>query len=185
MSQTLFLGPMYSGKSTLLLQQCERLTRGNKKCIVINFVGDNRYSTDNVIMTHSRRSWPAIKVSRLSDISDRTLENIDYIFIDEGQFFMDIETFCKKWLNNQKHITIAALDFTSEMEPFQNVLNLIAFSKKVKKLTAVCHKCESNHAETTSYIGHTSKTEKNKIGGEESYQPLCVLCRFDTSDDSN
>ena len=40
----IILGPMYSGKSTMLLSRYRRYKLGNKKCILIKYANDNRYS---------------------------------------------------------------------------------------------------------------------------------------------
>ena len=39
----LFIGPMFSGKTTTLLSRLERYKIGGKKCIVIKYDQDDRY----------------------------------------------------------------------------------------------------------------------------------------------
>lgn len=43
---------MFSGKTSELMRLVKRYKISKKKCLVINYNEDNRYSTDNVITTH-------------------------------------------------------------------------------------------------------------------------------------
>lgn len=47
------LGPMFSGKTTELLRRIRRFTIANKKCVVIKYNKDNRYSQD-CMSTHDK-----------------------------------------------------------------------------------------------------------------------------------
>jgi thymidine kinase len=50
----IIFGPMFSGKSTELLRKVKRYTIAQKKCLVISYAKDNRYSNDPVVSTHDR-----------------------------------------------------------------------------------------------------------------------------------
>ena len=47
-------GPMFSGKSSELLRKVRRYQHARKKCLVINYQHDNRYSAEDVMATHDR-----------------------------------------------------------------------------------------------------------------------------------
>lgn len=47
-------GPMFSGKSSELLRRVRRFEHANKKCIVVNYDKDKRYSEDSCIATHDK-----------------------------------------------------------------------------------------------------------------------------------
>lgn len=47
-------GPMFSGKSSELLRKVRRYQHAKKKCLVVNYVHDNRYTTEDVMSTHDR-----------------------------------------------------------------------------------------------------------------------------------
>lgn len=47
-------GPMFSGKSTELLRKVKRYTVAQKKCLVIGYSKDNRYSDESVVSTHDK-----------------------------------------------------------------------------------------------------------------------------------
>jgi thymidine kinase len=50
----LIIGPMFSGKSSELQRMVRRYKLANKQCIVINYVGDNRYSDKEFASTHDK-----------------------------------------------------------------------------------------------------------------------------------
>lgn len=47
-------GPMFSGKSTELLRNVRRFGHAKKKCLVVNYAHDLRYSDQDVMSTHDQ-----------------------------------------------------------------------------------------------------------------------------------
>jgi thymidine kinase len=50
----LIYGPMFSGKSSEMMRRVRRLQYAKKKCLIINYHADNRYSTEEVASTHDK-----------------------------------------------------------------------------------------------------------------------------------
>lgn len=48
----LIIGPMFSGKSTELINTVKRYKYKNKKTILVKFDQDNRYSSEDKVVTH-------------------------------------------------------------------------------------------------------------------------------------
>jgi thymidine kinase len=48
----LIIGPMFSGKSTELIHTVKRYKYKNKKTILVKFDMDNRYSSEDKVVTH-------------------------------------------------------------------------------------------------------------------------------------
>ena len=65
----LILGPMFSGKSTTLLNRYIRYKIAGKKCLLVKYSKDNRYS-DKQIVTHDNLRYDAISCNELKDIKD-------------------------------------------------------------------------------------------------------------------
>lgn len=82
----LVIGPMFSGKTTELIRRVRRNVAASKKCLLVKYKGDNRYTDDPVLSTHDHNYMEAKAVSTLSEISN-TIWHYDIIAIDEGQFF--------------------------------------------------------------------------------------------------
>lgn len=68
---------------------------------------------------------------------------------------------------------ISALDGTFLRTGFENILQLIPKAEKVKKLQAICKKCNQNAS--FSYR-MSDNNELQQIGGEDLYKPLCREC---------
>lgn len=67
----LFLGPMFSGKTSRLIDIYKREEFCSQNPIVINFSGDNRYSDYETHMSsHDSIKIPCIRTKKLSDIFD-------------------------------------------------------------------------------------------------------------------
>ena len=82
----LIIGPMFSGKSTLLLTRYRRYKIAGKNCLLIKYAKDDRYeSTESMIVTHDKLSYRAVACIRLADL-DQYINNFDVICIDEIQF---------------------------------------------------------------------------------------------------
>lgn len=80
----LIFGPMFSGKSTELLRRIKRYTIANRKCLVVKYRADTRYSVDNM-STHDKQMWSAKPAEKLEEVAEAAL-TADVIGIDEGQF---------------------------------------------------------------------------------------------------
>ena len=76
------LGPMFAGKSTELLRKIKRHQIAGKKCLVIKYAADIRYS-EKCVSTHDQVMCPAISCSMLKEVSSHAME-AEVIGIDEG-----------------------------------------------------------------------------------------------------
>lgn len=172
-------GPMFSGKSSELLRKVRRYQHAKKKSLVINYMHDNRYSSEDVMATHDRyfffyfrQTAKALKTASLNDVKEKAMD-YDVVAVDEGQFYPDIVEFCEELADLGIIVLVAALDSTFQRKPFGNIINLLPVAEKVTKLTAVCVYC-GNEASFTQRVVESSEVEL--IGGEESYKPVCRKC---------
>lgn len=171
-------GPMFSGKTSELMRKIRRHQLAQKKCLVINYFADNRYSDSSAVVSHDNMSIPAIKVRSLKEISAEHIEDVQVIAIDEGQFFPDLLEKAEAWANTGKVVIVAALDCTFQKKPFNGVTDLLAISEKVTKLSAVCMDCGQD-ASFTKRISSEGMVEL--IGGLDKYKPVCRRCFHDDS----
>lgn len=74
MSLTLIVGCMFSGKTTELIRRVERYKIAGKRCLIIRFAKDERYSKTHLV-DHNK------KLSILADISITDLNEIENICI--------------------------------------------------------------------------------------------------------
>ena len=168
----LIIGPMFSGKSTRLIESIRKYTYKAKKTIMIKFHADKRYSNKSEIVTHDLIKYDSIECQNLSDYFEQ-LKNYDVIGIDEGQFFNDLVEICEKLALLKKIVIVAALNADFRMEPFPVIAKLISKADKVKLMKAYCFNCH-NDAKFSLRIVESNETVL--IGAGEAYKPACRDC---------
>ena len=170
----LILGPMFSGKSTRLVETVRKYTYKNKKTVLVNFIDDKRYSENSQIVTHDLNKYDSLSCQMLGEIYD-VIKNYDVIGIDEGQFYSDVVNISEKLAYNGKIVIIAALSGNFKMEPFETVSKLISKADKIKLMKAYCFYCQK----TAGFSLRTVCSDQEiLIGAGEAYRPVCKKCYY-------
>jgi thymidine kinase len=187
----IILGPMFSGKTSRLVEIYKQCEFCNISVAVINHCVDNRYD-DELLSTHDKIKIPCIKTDKLFDIWIDPVnmeENVvliprikekfkvatsNVILINEGQFFPDLEEFVKCLLSHNKQVYICGLDGDFERKKFGQILDLIPLCDKVHKLTSLCSLCK-NGTKGIFSMRLTSEKEQTVVGSD-NYIPVCRTC---------
>lgn len=170
----LILGPMYSGKTSRLIQLYNQYKFCNVSTLVINHSLDTRYD-ELLLSSHDKIKIECVQTDKLMDHIDAAKE-VSVILINEGQFFDDLYEFVTTLLNNKEHpvkIHIASLDGDFERKKMGGILDLIPYADKVQKLSALCSICRNSKAIFSKRI--TSETTQVVVGSE-NYLPTCRKC---------
>jgi len=182
------IGPMYSGKTSYLVEQYKKYKYIGKKVICLNYDEDMRYSSEE-LSTHDLIKIPCIFVNRLSDIwldpkhpNYADIRNCDIILINEGQFFTDLKSVvldmiepCKESPSNpEKSVYISGLDGDYCRGTFGQILDLIPFCDQVTKKTALCAFCRDGTP--APFTHRIVKSTEQKLIGTDMYMPLCRKC---------
>ena len=168
----LILGPMFSGKSTRLIEIIRKYVYKAKKTIMIKFYADKRYSEKSEVVTHDLIKYDSIDSKNLRDCFD-IIKYYDVIGIDEGQFFPDLVEVCEELALLNKTIIIAALNGDFRMEPFPVISRIISKADKIKLLKAYCFSC---HKDAKFSLRIVQSNETVLIGAGEAYKPACREC---------
>lgn len=187
----IILGPMYSGKTSRLVEIYKQCEFCNISVSVINHSIDNRYD-DELLSTHDKIKIPCIKTERLfnvwtdyvnmednTDIISRNKDKLkvatsEVILINEGQFFPDLEEFVKYVLKKGKQVYVCGLDGDFERKKFGQILDLIPICDKVHKLTSLCSLCKNG---TKGIFSMRLTNEKEQtVVGSDNYIPVCRAC---------
>ena len=171
---TLILGPMFSGKTTQLLAYERRFMIAKKTFVIVKFRGDTRYS-ETKVMNHDGKyniSCDVLQATRLDEIDEKVFEPYECILIDEGQFFIDLAWFCKKYTKT-KNIVISGLSGDYQRKPFQPISEAMSLADKIEHFHSICNKCGKDAAFTARI---SDEHEQTVIGGSEKYQPRCGEC---------
>jgi thymidine kinase len=187
----LILGPMFSGKTSRLVEIYKQCKFCNISVTVVNHTIDNRYD-DELLSTHDKVKIPCIKTERLLDlwcesidleedieiiprINDKVkIATSEVILINEGQFFPDLEEFVRLLLKHDKKIYICGLDGDFERKKFGTILDLIPLCDKVTKLTSLCSLCKNGTPGIFS-MRLTNETDQTVVGSD-NYIPVCRKC---------
>lgn len=184
----LFIGPMFSGKTSKLLEIYKQYTFCNSEIIVINHSSDDRYS-DTMLSTHDKIMIPCVNTIRLMDlykyssILDVNMEKHNIVLINEGQFFQDLYEFVIQCLRENKKLYICGLDGDFRRKKFGQMLDLIPLCDKVTKLTSLCGICKNGTLGIFS-LRLTSDREQTLIGSS-NYIPVCRSCYSENDVEEN
>ena len=168
----LILGPMFSGKTTRLIETIRKYIYKAKKTIMIKYYADKRYSEKSEVITHDLIKYDSIDCKCLKD-SFEILKSYDVIGIDEGQFFPDLVEICEQLALLKKIVIIAALNGDFRMEPFPVISKIISKADKIKLLKAYCFNC---HRDAKFSLRIVQSNETVLIGAGEAYKPACREC---------
>lgn len=169
----LILGPMFSGKSTYLVQKYREYETQSKTVVAINYVDDKRYSQTD-LSTHDLVTIPCAWGSALEDVvGDLDMSSVDVILINEGQFFPDLYEQVKVLVEiHNKRVYVCGLDGDFKRQRFGAILDLIPICDKVIKLRSLCGEC----SQPALFTHRLSKELDQTVIGSSNYTPLCRTC---------
>ncbi len=176
MSLDLIIGCMYSGKSTELIRRVNRLKNINKSYIIFNSNLDIRYSLNDVC-THNQEKVNCKMVNKLlPELNLTELKDVNTIFIDEAQFFIDLYEFVKLAVETfHKNVVVIGLDGDSNRSNFGEIHKLIPICDNIIKLKALCSICNDGTAGIFSKKMISSDNQVD-VGSTDKYIAVCRVC---------
>ncbi len=184
-------GPMFSGKTTNLIHKIHTYLdihsfKGKeKKGLIINYSEDTRdLNKCGNLTTHSsskKEMNPNIKSLSTGDLNHLNLsdlEGIDYIAIDEAQFYPDLQSFVRKLLEMNKHVHVSGLVADSDKRKFGNIIDLIPLADHVEQLKAYCVDCKDHYQNAPFTKCSGVKEGQVLIGAQDKYKPVCGFHYF-------
>jgi thymidine kinase len=184
----IYLGPMYSGKTSKLLDIYKQYSFCNISVEVINHSSDTRYH-NSMLSTHDKVMIPCIQTNNLMDVwENRDVDDIfneissnhlklrsaEVIIINEGQFFSDLYECVIDMLKEKKRVYIAGLDGDFERKKFGQILDLIPMCDSVTKLKSLCSICKNGEFGVFSL--RLSEEKQQTLVGSDNYIPVCRSC---------
>jgi thymidine kinase len=169
----LVLGPMFSGKTTYLINKYYEYLKDNKGVVVINFSDDTRYD-DKMLSSHDKQMIPCIFSRTISELlNTEDIKKADIVLINEGQFFGDLyHSVIDLVENHNKRVYICGLDGDFKRNKFGTILDLIPLSNKITKLHSKCYGCAN-----PALFSHRITNETSQVViGVDNYVPLCRNC---------
>jgi len=175
-------GPMFSGKTSRLIEFLEREQFAGRKIILFKPKIDRRYSRLNV-STHKGITLPAtvVPVDKRSLLDMKKLaDSANVIGVDELQFWNNdsgVVEMLESMADNGKKVYVATLNRDHMGKPFENTVKALSVADEIHFLTAVCVKCGADATFSQRIIqGKESFGKRIMVGGKESYEPRCRRC---------
>jgi len=176
----LIIGPMFSGKTSEIIEIYKKCKFCNIPVSIINHIIDKRYH-DSMLSSHDNVMVPCLQTSELnqfwSEVSNPSYEILrksDIILINEGQFFPDLYEVVIDMLKHNKKIYISGLDGDFERKKFGSILDLIPLCDNVKKLKSLCSLCRNGTPGIFSM--RLTKEKEQTVVGSNNYIPVCRNC---------
>lgn len=190
MSLEMYIGPMYAGKTTRLIEMYQSQTNPNK--IIIDYHDDNQENDVYHSTLHSHNDnlfvpnvYKCKKLSSLYDMNNYKIfskdvqeyykamfENAKHIYINECQFFEDLDIFAKNMMAYNKNVYVYGLDADFLQKKFGKVFDIIPYASKVEKLCGKCANCYK-----PSIISHRIVSNNQQyLPDANAYIPLCLTC---------
>lgn len=165
-------GPMFSGKTSMLIHKSRKLIEEGKKVAFFKNALDDRYQTEYIV-SHNLDKEKCKIVTNLPDIINN-IDDCDVVAIDEVQFFHTGMVLLIKELSRRgKTVLVAGLDLDYNREPFGEMPLIMSYADEVIKLKAACCKCKKP-AKYTKRICDTK--DLILIGARGIYEPRCEEC---------
>lgn len=173
-------GPMFSGKSTELINRVNRLSFAKVNYLIFKPIIDSRNGT--MINSRNGTNLQAIEINNAEEIYDHIKNSnslpyvvaIDEIHLLDNRIVDVVQALSNCGINS----ILSGLDRDFRGEYFTQTANLLAIADHVTKLTAICTKCGSD-ATRTQRIINTNPASYNSdlilIGGKECYTARCRL----------
>jgi thymidine kinase len=173
-------GPMFAGKTEELIRRIRRLSYAKQSYLVFKPQIDQRYSTDQELVSHNLTKEYAHFITQATDILPYIQPSTQVIIIDEVQFLDEkLISIVEDLANQGKRIILGGLDLDFRGEPFGIMPLLLSRAEVVTKLTAICMVCGEPATRTQRLLNGLPASSAGPtiaVGAKESYQARCRCC---------
>ena len=171
-TMTVYVGPMFSAKTSRLLLDLERFKYQHKRSFVFKPSLDDRYSSDEVV-SHTGWRHEATTIKEGADlvrVLAEATETPDVVAVDEAFMLPGIADVLIWLYRSGITVVVSSLDMSYAGKPFKEVERLLPWATRIEKCTAVCTECGRE-----AHYTHKKQTsgEEIEVGGAELYEPRC------------
>lgn len=164
----MFVGPMFSSKTSRLLTSLDRCKYQNKQIVAFKPKIDERYSQSNIV-THGGISWPAINVSNGKEILLHA-DKADVVGVDEAFMIDGCADALLKLFKLGKTVYVSSLQLSASGVPFDEIKDMLPWATKIEVCPSVCPITQRDAYYTIRKI---DGLEEISVGGAEHYEPRC------------
>jgi thymidine kinase len=174
---------MGAGKTLDLLKVSYNYEENNENILVFTSSIDNRYG-ENIIKSRVGLSRPAISIDSDFNIFEYVKShnnNIKSVIVDESQFLTKNHIHQLSDVVDILDIPVICYGLRSDyrLEPFEGSKYLMTIADTIEEIKTICSNCKSKKATVNARFEDgviVTDGEQIKIGGNETYRPLCRKC---------
>lgn len=170
---TIVIGPMFAGKSSFIFNRINTIKDSSH--IAIKPIIDDRYDKNNIV-THDNKKISCVNIDNLLNYyKNNNINEYSNIFIDEAQFFNDLEE-SVKYLEDIKfkgNLYICGLNGDFKKKPIGKIHNLLCKADELINLKGKCFNCKNKSSFSLKLTPDNSQID---IGGADKYRPVCGKC---------
>ncbi len=168
----LICGPMFAGKTTILLKRLAAAQNRGLEVVGIKPAAENRYSDDEIV-THTGEAISATTITT-GDSLVQAAGQAEVVGIDEAHFFdVALADGCRILAKRGVRVIVAGVDLDHHGKPFEVMVRLQQMAVGVMPLTARCAICNKPARYTQRLI---AKDDRIIVGGAGEYEPRCGNC---------
>lgn len=175
---------MNSGKSLQLLSTAHNYEENNENILIFTSALDNRYGK-GIVKSRVGISKEAILIDGNFNIykyvKSLIMEDVKAILVDESQFLTREHIFQLSDIVDILDIPVICYGLRSDykLNPFEGSKYLMTIADSVEEIKTICSECKSKKAIVNARFENgiiVTEGEQIKIGGNETYRPLCRKC---------
>lgn len=166
-------GPMFSGKTTTLIDRVNTYQKEGLKVLCLKPAIDQRYS-ESEIVTHNKEAVEAKVVTSKEDLEVIKDSLPDVLAIDEIQFFGEyIIDFTTELLQQGVRVVVTGLNKDYQTKEFERTSQFMEKADHVEMLHGECHQCGDRSIYT---YRKSSSGGQVLVGGHDLYESRCHSC---------
>ena len=173
----IYLGPMYAGKTTKMIEMYNKNKSSHKVAIDFN-IDDSPNESIQIKTLYNHNQNPLKGVYNIKDLiyfmeNYAEMDTVQYIYINECQFFPNLQYFVFDCLKRNINVYLYGLDADYKQDLFGETALLIPYCNYIEKITGTCSSC----LEKKSIVSHRiTKEAQVYLPNSDSYVPLCLSC---------
>ncbi len=168
----LICGPMFSGKTTALIERVAAARVAGRSAAVFKPALDTRYGAGHVV-SHDQRRIDATSIRDAAELL--TCDGgVQVVAIDELHFFeQPIVAACRTLAGRGHRLIVAGVELDHRGQPFESVAGVAAVADVLTRLVARCARCGAAARHSQRLI---ASSDRIVVGGVGEYEPRCDQC---------
>lgn len=174
---------MNAGKTIELLATAYNYEENDEDIIVFTSSIDNRYGKD-IVKSRIGISRKAVSITDDMNIFNYVRSantDVRAILVDESQFLKKEHIFQLSDIVDIMDIPVICYGLRSDfiMEPFEGSKYLMAIADTIEEIKTICSECKTKKATVNARFDDgviSTSGGQIKIGGNDTYRPLCRKC---------